>query len=125
MTFTDQIRGYQGCCQRYLIRLRMLARTDSGAELPPQVAAEVREATSMVIADAEAAGRAVLAAVAGSRRQPQAETFLLVRLSRLASAADEAVDAARDADGPRLCRHLRRFDTLTNALWTIEHDAFT
>jgi hypothetical protein len=123
MTFTDQMRGHQGCCQRYLIRLRMLARTDSGAELPPQAAAEVREATSMVIADAEAAGRAALAA--GSRRQPHAETFLLVRLSRLASAADEAVDAARDADGPRLTRHLRRFDTLTNAIWTIEHDAFT
>jgi hypothetical protein len=102
----------------------MLACADPGVALPPQAAAEVREATSMVIAEADAAGRAVLSALAASGRQPVAETFLLVRLARLASAADQAVDAARDEDYPGLCRLLLRFDALATAIWTIEQDAF-
>jgi hypothetical protein len=123
MTFADKIRGHQGCCQMHLIRLRMLACAEPGAALPPQAAAQVREATSTVVAEAEAAGRAVLATLAGSRRHSVAETFLLVRLARLAGAAEEAINAAREGDCSRLCRHLRRFDALATAIWTVERDA--
>jgi hypothetical protein len=121
MTFADQMRDHHSRCQPHLLRLRMLARSEAGAPLPRQVTAEVREATNAIIAETEAAGRAALAAMAGSRRHPEAETFLWVRLARLARAADEAVDAALGADASRLRRHLGRFDALTAATWTVQH----
>ena len=51
-------------------------------------------------------------------------TFLRVRLDRLAASADDAVAAARAGDSGELRRHLRRFDTLTAAIWTVQ-DALT
>ena len=86
--------------------------------LSRQTTAEVREETNAVLVEAEAAGDATLAGVA-ARRQPEAETFLLVRL-RLAAAADEAVSAARGGDGPRLRRQLHRFDALASAIWVVQ-----
>lgn len=121
MTVADQMREHQGRCQPHLLRLRMLARCEAGTALPWRVAAEVREATSAVIAEAEAASRAALAAMAGTRRQAEDETFLWVRLTRLARAADEAADAAHGRDASGLRRHLGRFDALTDALWTVQH----
>ncbi len=127
MTFTDrmrdqrgQIQEHQGRCQPHLVRLRMLARGEAGTVLPRQVTAEVRKATNAVIAEAEAASRAALAGEADSRRQLEKETFLLVRLARLAGAADEAVDAARGGDAPGLRRHLERFSAFTAAIWTVQ-----
>jgi hypothetical protein len=124
MTFADQICDHQRRCRPHLLRLRGLARGEAGTALPRQVTAEVRDATNAIIAEAEAAGRAALAAMAGSRRQPEAETFLWVRLTRLAGAADEAVDAARAADASGLRCHLGRFDALTAAIWTVQHDVY-
>jgi hypothetical protein len=124
MTFDDQIDDHQGRCQVHLLRLRILAHGEAAAVLPPGIAAEVRAATNVIIAEAEAAGRAVLAAMAGGRRQSEAETFLWVRLARLAGAADEAVNAARGGDAPGLRRHLGRFDALTSAIWTVQHAVY-
>jgi hypothetical protein len=122
MTFAGPIGDHQRRCQPHLVRLRMLvAGGEAGAALPGQAAAEVRDATDAVLAEAEAAGRAALAAISGSRRQPEAETFLWVRLARLAGAADEAVDTARGGDASGLRRHLARFDTLTTAIWAVQH----
>jgi hypothetical protein len=73
-----------------------------------------------VIAEAEAAGRAALAAAAGARGELEVETFLWVRLARLAAAADEAVDLARTSDANGLRRHLHRFDDLARAMWTVQ-----
>ena len=39
---------------------------------------------------------------------------------RLAAAADDAAAAARAGGAAELRRHLRRFDTLTAAIWTVQ-----
>jgi len=62
MTFADRMRDHQGRCQPHLLRLRILARGEAGTACPSQVTAEVRDATNAIIAEAEAAGRASLAA---------------------------------------------------------------
>ncbi len=65
------------------------------------------------------------AAIGASKRQePQAETFLWVRVARLAAAADRAVDAARSRDVPGLRAYLDQFDTLTSALWVVQHATY-
>ena len=120
MTFDERALGHRERCRLHMIRLRMLSQAEAGVILPRQVTAEVREATNAVIAEAEAAGRDALAAMPGSRRQPEAETFLWVRLARLAGAADDAVSAARRADAPGLRRQLDRFDALTTAIWAVQ-----
>jgi len=52
------------------------------------------------------------------QREPQAETFLWVRVAGLAAEADRAVDAARSRDVPGLRARLHQSDTLTSAIWT-------
>jgi hypothetical protein len=123
MIAVGQIREHESRCQPHLLRLRTLASAEAGAGLSRQATAEVRQATNAVIVEAEAAGDAALTAVAASRK-PGAETFLLVRLNRLAAAADEAVSAAHSGDGPQLRRQLHRFDALVSAIWTVEHAVY-
>jgi len=121
MTIDERVLDHQDRCRRHMIRLRMLAQAEAGVIFPQQVTAEVRDATNAVIAEAEAAGRAALAAMpAGNRGRPEAETFLWVRLARLASAADDAISAARRTDAPGLRRQLDRFDALTTAIWAVQ-----
>jgi hypothetical protein len=43
-----------------------------------------------------------------------------VRLDRLAVAAEDAIAAARAGDPGEMRGHLRRFDALTSALWTVQ-----
>jgi len=100
-----------------LISLRMLAQGEAGAALPRRVVVEVAQATAMVLAEAEAAG---LAAVGVGSGHPRGGTFLQVRLDRLAAAAEDAISAARAGDSGEMRRHLRRFDTLTSAIWTVQ-----
>ena len=120
MTFADQIRDHQSRCHPHLLRLRLAAQGETGAT-PQQIAAEVRDATNAILAEAEAAVRAALAATAGA---PATETFLRARLARLAGAADEAVSAARGGQVPGLHNRLRRFDALTSAIWTVQHAVY-
>jgi hypothetical protein len=120
MIVASQIRHHQSRCQPHLLRLRMVALGETGTTLPWQAIVEIREATNAIIAEAEA-GSAALAAVAADRGERESETFLLVRLNRLAVAADEAVNAARGGDGTRLRRQLARFDALTSAIWAVQH----
>ena len=124
MTFADQIREHQSRCQPHLRRLRSLARDEDEVTVPRQVTVGVREATSAVIAQAEANIRAALPATADSGREPAMEAFLRVRLTRLAVAADEAVEAARACDTSRLRSVLRRFEALTSAIWTVQQDLY-
>jgi hypothetical protein len=119
MTFADQIREHQARCQPHLLRLRLLARGEASTTASAQIAAEVREATNAVLAEAEAAIRTALAA-ADRRRKPATETFLWARLARRADAADGAVDAAHGPHAPALRSRLRRFDELTSAIWTVQ-----
>lgn len=120
MNVTDKTRDHEGRCQPYLLRLRMLARDETETPFGPHVSAEIRDATNAIIAEAEAGGQVALATTAGGRRQAEAETFLWVRLARLARAADEAVDAARAGDASGLRGHLSRFDALTTAIWVVQ-----
>jgi hypothetical protein len=119
MCVADQIRDHQARCLAPLISLQMLAQGEAGAPLPRWAVVEVAQATGAVLAEAEAAGRAAL--TAGVTRDHQGDgTFLRVRLNRLAAAADDAVTAARAGDSGAMRRHLRRFDALTSAMWTVQ-----
>ena len=116
MTAADRARGYYARCMPLLARLRLLARDGAGAPLPPGAAGEVGHAASAIVAEADAA----VAAVAGSGRS-SAAVFLAARQARLAAAADDVVAAAKDGSAAALSRHLRRFEALTSALWTVQH----
>ncbi len=118
MAIGDQIGDHQARCLPYLVTLRMIVRDDAEAPVPWLVRAEVAEATEAILAEAEAASREARAVTGGG---PDTGIFLGVRLSRLAAAADEAIDAAGAGDFTRLRRHLRRFETLTSAIWAV-HD---
>jgi hypothetical protein len=120
MTYAKRTDDLPPRCRQHLLRLRMLTRAETGAMLPWQVTAEVRATTNAVIAEAEASGRAALAAGADGRGEPEAGVFLWVRLTRLAAAADEAVSAARGTDATRLHRYLHRFEVLAAAIWTVQ-----
>jgi len=120
MSVANQIKDHQARCLASLISLRMLAQGEAGLPLPRWVVVEVAQATSTVLAEAEAAGRAVLTAVGVNSGHPGDGTFLRVRLDRLAAAANDAIAAARAGDPGEMRRHLLRFDTLTSAIWTVQ-----
>jgi hypothetical protein len=119
MSIADLIREHEARCLASLISLRMLAQGEAGTPLPRWVVVEVAQATATVLAEAEAAGRAALTAGVGGDRQGN-WTFLRVRLDRLAAVADDAITAARAGDSREMRRHLRRFDALTSAIWTVQ-----
>jgi hypothetical protein len=120
MSVADQIQDHQARCVAALISLRMLAQGEAGLPLPRWVVVEVAQATGTVLAEAEAASRAVLTAVGVVDDRPGDGTFLRVRLDRLAAAANDAMTAARSGDSGEMRRHLRRFDALTAAIWTVQ-----
>jgi hypothetical protein len=120
MSVANQIHDHQANCLVPLISLQMLAQGEAGTPLPRWAVVEVAQATSTVLAEAEAAGRAILSAVGVPGDHPEAWTFLRVRLDRLATAADDAITAAREGDTGAMRKHLRRFDALTSAIWTVQ-----
>ena len=67
-------------------------------------------------------GRAAI--TAAGERDPQAETFVWVRITRLATAADRAVGAAHSRDMSQLRADLHHFDALTSAIWAVERAAY-
>jgi hypothetical protein len=123
MTVAGEIQDHQACCLSHLISLQMLAQGEAGVPLPRWAAAEIAQATGAVLAEAEAAGRAALTTV-GSRQDPVDGPFLRVRLDQLAAAADDAIAAAQAGNPAAMGRHLRRFDALTSAIWTVVLGAF-
>lgn len=122
MASYGRLDDYQSRCRQELLRLRILARGQDGTTLPWEFTVEVRDATNAVIAEVEAISRTAIRA--SEQLEPQAETFLWVRVARLAAAADRAVDAARSRDVPGLRAHLQQFDTLTSALWAVQHATY-
>lgn len=120
MSTADPIQEHQARCLAPLISLRMLAQGEAGAPLPRWVVVEVAQATNTVLAEIEAAGHAVLTAADASSGHPGDGTFLRVRLDRLATAASDAIAAARAGDFGEMRRHLCRFDVLTSAIWTVQ-----
>jgi hypothetical protein len=121
MSIADQIQNHQERCQPHLLRLRMLARGD---DEPALAAAQADQATSAILTEVEAAIQAALATNGAVRRRPADKTFLRVRLDRLAVAAEQVVAAAREEDTAGLRHHVRRFEALTSASWTVQHAVY-
>jgi hypothetical protein len=122
MDVADRTEDHQARCLPYLLRLRILAMDEAGAPLPWLAAEEIARATRAILAEVAEAGRG--AADRGTRTVagdgPGPGTFLSVRLSRLAAAAEDAINAAGTGDFAQLRRHLARFDALTSAIWTVQ-----
>jgi hypothetical protein len=121
VTVADHMPDQRSSCQWRLLRLRTLVQSEDGLVLPRSIIAEVRDTTNAVITEVEAATRAVLET---GPREPGAETFLWVRVTRLKVAADQAINAARDGNVPELLAHLRHFDTLTAAIRTVQQAVY-
>ena len=98
----------------------MLAHGEAGVPLPRWVVVQVARSTGAVLAEAEAAAQNV----ASRGPNPRDETFLRVRLTRLAASAGDAIAAARDGDSAAMRRHLNRFDALTSAIWAVQHAVY-
>ena len=118
MDATDQLEDHQARCLPHLLTLRMLTRYMPEMPLPWLAVTEVTRATEAILAEVEAAVRAVTGGDPDGTAGPG--IFLGVRLSRLAVAADDAIAAAEAGDFTQLRTHLRRFDTLTAAIWAVQ-----
>ena len=118
MEATDQLEDHEARCLPHLLTLRMLTRYTPEVPLPWLAVTEVTRATEAILAEVEAAIRAVTGGGSGGTAGPG--IFLGVRLSRLAAAADDAIAAAGAGDFTQLRTHLRRFDTLTAAIWAVQ-----
>jgi hypothetical protein len=99
MTVADEIRDHQERCQPFLLRLRMIVRGEAEAALSRPVAAEVGQSMNAIIAEAEAAGRAALAAVGDSHRGAAAGTAWLTAAWPIAAWAAAALTGP--PPGPR------------------------
>jgi hypothetical protein len=122
MVLADQLDDHQLRLRRQLMRLRVLASSRDGSSLSQEAVAEIRDASNVIIAEAEAMSRTAIGA--GRREEPQAETLVWVRIARLAAVADRAVDAARSRDMPGLRAHLDQFHTFTFAIWATQHPVY-
>ena len=118
MNAAGEIADHQARCLSHLISLQMLAQGEAGVPLPPWAAAEVALAAGAILTEAEAAGRAALASL-GSGQNPVDGPFLRELLNHLTAAADDAIAAAQTGDPAAMSGHLRRFDALTSAIWTM------
>jgi hypothetical protein len=112
----DEIQDHRMRCQPYLLSLRMLVRSEGGMTEPLQTAAEIADATGAILAGAEAANHAAQV----NQPNSMAGMFLRARLDRLATAAEDAIAAAQAEDFARMRHHLRRFEALTSAMWTVQ-----
>jgi hypothetical protein len=119
MATADDIRDHSARCAPHLAWLRVLTAREAEEPFPPALADEVSQEISLILAEVHAAARAAVAAVAATRRNA-VSGFLEVRLTRLAAAAREAADAAKEADTAALRRKLGRFEALTSAMWAVE-----
>ena len=120
----DETQDHWAWCQPHLLRLRMLVRSETGIPEPLQAVAEIAEATGAILAEAEAADRAARAAAQANRASSMAGMVVRVRLNRLAAAAEDAMAAARAEDFARMRHHLRRFEALTSAMWTVQEGVY-
>lgn len=117
MFLVDQTDDRRLRCRQQLSRLWALVLSQDSGPMSLPVAAELRDAANAILAEVEVMGRTM--PDGDGRLAPAAETFLWVRVARLATTADQLVDAARRGDTPGLRAHLRHFETLASALWTV------
>jgi hypothetical protein len=122
MTIAGPVENHQERCLPHLLTLRMMARGEAGLVLTWQTVADIIQATGAVLAEAKAAGDDVRAAA--GLRDLGAGTFLQVRQDRLAVAAGNAIAAAEAGDSGQLRSQLRRFEVLTEAIWTVQQAVY-
>ena len=124
MTGTDELRDHQARCMPHVAVLYMITGDMPGTPLPPDATKQVAQATSAILAEAGAAGRAALAAVHDSRPRSANLSLLAARQARLEHAAADAVasarEAARSGNIAALRQRLQRFVVLTSAMWTVQ-----
>ena len=102
----------------------MIARSEAAMVQPLQIVAEITEATGAILAEAEAADCAARVIAEVTRGITVVGMFLRVRLNRLAAAAEDAIAAAQAEDFARMRHHLRRFEALTYAMWTVQDEVY-
>lgn len=124
MTIRGIIEEHQARCQPYLVTLRMMMTADEGQVPAWRAGAEVIAATGAILAEAQAADREVRTASCGCREGTGPAALLQGRLNRLAAAAGDVINAADRGDHAQMIRHLRRFDALTSAIWTVQQAVF-
>ena len=124
MIGTDDLRDHQARCMPHVAILQMFASNLADVQLPPDAARRVADATSAILAEARAAGRAALTAVADDGLRSANLSLLTARQARLEHAAQDAIASAREAarggNVAALRQRLQRFDTLTSAMWTVQ-----
>jgi hypothetical protein len=120
----DEIQDHRARCQPHLLTLRMIARSEAAMVQPLQIVAEITEATGAILAEAEAADCAARVIAEVTRGITVVGMFLRVRLNRLAAAAEDAIAAAQAEDFARMRHHLRRFEALTSAMWTVQDEVY-
>jgi hypothetical protein len=120
MNTADDVRDHQARCGPHLAWLWMLAV--GTADAPDGIAGQVTNATSAILAEVKAAEGAALGPTAGGRTAGT-RPLLAARLTRLEHAADDAVASARDGNAVTLRDQVRRFGTLTSAMWTVQLSA--
>lgn len=118
MIAAEEMYLRQARCQLHLLRLRTLA-AETGTGVARQAPAEIRRAASAVLAEVTAVGRAAPGAAAPGTSG--AAPFLGVRLARLTAAAQDVAAAAQDGNAAAVRHHVRRFETLTSAVWTVQY----
>ncbi|MBO2455205.1 hypothetical protein J4573_49525 [Actinomadura barringtoniae] len=116
MIATEETQERRRRCGHHLARLRMLATPDHVLSSGCPVS-EVEAGVRAVLQEVEAAHGA--APNAADRLTP-VPGILAARLERLRVAADDLVDAATAGDAPGLRRRLWTFESLTEAMWTVQ-----
>ena len=125
MSVANRIHDHQANCLVPLISLQMLAQGEAGTPLPRWVVVEVAQATSTVLAEAEAAGHAILSVVGVPSDHPEAWRH----------SSESGWTGWRPQPTMRSPRHgreiparcvsdLRRFDALTSAIWTVQDGVY-
>jgi hypothetical protein len=124
MIGTDDLRDHQARCMPHVAILQMFASSLADVQLPPDAVRRVADATGAILAEARAAGRAALTAVADEGLRSANLSLLTARQARLEHAAEDAIASAREAarggNIAALRQRLQRFDTLTSAMWTVQ-----
>ena len=124
MIGTDDLRDHQARCMPHIAILQMFASSLADMQLPPDAAERVAHATSAILAEARAAGRAALTAMADDGLRLANLSLLTARQARLEHAAEDAIASAREAaqggNIAALRQRLQRFDALTSAMWTVQ-----
>lgn len=120
MTLADDVREHHRRCAPHLARLRILAAEAHGGRGAADLVREIERATGGVLSEAEAAQRDVVTALRDDERRSTVIRFLSARLIRLRTAADDVRAAAAKGDTPALRRRLWLFNSLTQAMWTVQ-----